>query len=108
MVDRTATLEHTTATLTAQGYQLSERGLKRTGGQVIVLSAAEIAAPTPEILALIYDTFQLDVAPYTRYRSTGTALLQEGSGSGGANTGIDGGAPDSNYTGTTPIDGGTP
>jgi hypothetical protein len=110
MAQQTATAERVTSTLTAQGFVLSERGLRRSGGQLIILSAAEIASPLPEILALIYDTFQLDVAPYTRYRSTGTALLAEGTGSGGgsSNTGIDGGAPDSNFTSTTPIEGGTP
>lgn len=44
----------------------------------IVITAAEQAAPTAAMLANIFATFQLDVVPYTRYRSDGTNMIAEG------------------------------
>lgn len=44
----------------------------------IVITAAEQAAPTAAMLANIWCTYQLDVAPYTRYRSDGTNIVAEG------------------------------
>jgi hypothetical protein len=44
----------------------------------IVITAAEQAAPTAAMIANIFATFQLDVAPYTRYRSDGTNMIAEG------------------------------
>jgi hypothetical protein len=44
----------------------------------IVLTAAQIAAPDSATLANIFATFQLDEAPFTRYRSNGTALVGVG------------------------------
>ncbi len=41
---------------------------------VTFLTAAQIASPTPAILASTGTTFALDVAPYTRYVSNGTSL----------------------------------
>lgn len=39
------------------------------------ITAAQQAAPTATMIADIDAIFRLNVAPYTRYRSTGTALL---------------------------------
>lgn len=39
------------------------------------LSTAQINAPAPQILADLNATFQLDEAPYSRYRSDGTQLV---------------------------------
>jgi hypothetical protein len=44
----------------------------------IVLTAAEIASPTADQLADTASTYQLNVAPYTRYQSSGTALAPLG------------------------------
>lgn len=44
----------------------------------ITITAGEQAAPTAAMLANIFATFQLNVAPYTRYRSDGSALVAEG------------------------------
>ena len=44
---------------------------------IATLKAAELAAPTAEILSTTNVTYQLDVAPYTRWRSDGTKLIQE-------------------------------
>ena len=41
----------------------------------VLLSAAQIAAPDPLIIADTHSTFQLNVAPYTRYQSDGTELI---------------------------------
>lgn len=45
---------------------------------LITISAAEQAAPTAAMLANIWCTYQLDTAPYTRYRSDGTNIIAEG------------------------------
>jgi hypothetical protein len=47
----------------------------------IDLTAAQIAAPTAAMLADLNATFRLNVAPYTRYQSTGTALVSLDGGS---------------------------
>ena len=48
------------------------------------LTAAQIASPTTEMLADLNATFQLNVAPYTRWRSDGTTLVSlDNSGEGG-------------------------
>jgi hypothetical protein len=47
------------------------------------LTAAQIAAPTAEMLEDLNSTFRLNEAPYTRYISTGTALVAGGGGGGG-------------------------
>lgn len=41
----------------------------------ITLTAGEIAAPTAAQLANVFATYQLNVAPYTRYHSDGSALV---------------------------------
>jgi len=41
----------------------------------VALTAAQIAAPTADMLAHTKLTFALDVAPFTRWRSNGTALV---------------------------------
>lgn len=41
----------------------------------ISLTAGEIASPSAAVLANVWATFQLNVAPFTRYRSTGSALV---------------------------------
>lgn len=46
------------------------------------LSAAQIAAPTPEMLADLNATFQLNVAPYSRFYSDGTQLIPVGAEGG--------------------------
>jgi hypothetical protein len=48
------------------------------GTTPITITAAEQAAPTAAMLANIWCTYQLDVAPYTRYRSDGTNIVAEG------------------------------
>jgi hypothetical protein len=53
-----------------------------TLGDIIFINAASIAAPTAAILGNITATYALDVAPYTRYQSTGTALVAAGGGGG--------------------------
>lgn len=42
---------------------------------VTYLSAAQIASPTAAILASTGTTFALNVAPFTRYYSNGSALV---------------------------------
>lgn len=42
------------------------------------LTAAQIAAPTPAIVADLNSTFRLNVAPYTRYQSDGSTLTAIG------------------------------
>ncbi len=49
--------------------------------RIIVLSQAEIDAPTAAVLADYSATYMLDEAPYTRYVSTGSALITTGAGS---------------------------
>lgn len=44
----------------------------------ITITAGEQAAPTAAMLANIWCTYQLNVAPYTRYRSDGTNIIAEG------------------------------
>lgn len=44
----------------------------------ILLTAAQIAAPTADILAATEYTYSLNVAPFTRYRSNGTSLVVMG------------------------------
>lgn len=46
----------------------------------VPLSAAQIAAPAPAMLADLNATYQLNVAPYTRYQSDGTQLVALGGG----------------------------
>ena len=41
----------------------------------IALTAAQIAAPSADMLAATKYTYALNVAPFTRYHSTGTALI---------------------------------
>lgn len=45
-------------------------------GDLAVLTAAQVAAPNAEILAAVNTIYRLSVAPYTRYQSDGTALVQ--------------------------------
>lgn len=58
------------------------------------LTAAQIASPTAEILADLNATYRLNVAPYTRYQSDGSALQQGTAGglflklTGGTLTGL--------------------
>lgn len=47
----------------------------------IDLTSAQINAPTAAMLADINATYRLNVAPYTRYQSTGTALVEAGGAS---------------------------
>jgi len=49
-------------------------------GGLTVLTAAQIAAPTSDQLANLNATYQLNVSPYTRYQSNGTALVPMGGG----------------------------
>ncbi len=53
------------------------------------LTAAQIAMPTAAILADVNSTYQLNVAPYTRYVSTGT-ILQEMTPGGADGTNLPG------------------
>jgi hypothetical protein len=53
-------------------------------GMIATLTAAEIASPSLGILADVRTTYMLNVAPYTRYRSDGSALVSLGSGGAGA------------------------
>lgn len=48
------------------------------GTTPISITAGEQAAPTAAMLANIWCTYQLNVAPYTRYRSDGTSIIAEG------------------------------
>ncbi len=48
------------------------------GTTPITITAGEQAAPTAEMLANIWCTYQLNVAPYTRYRSDGVSIIAEG------------------------------
>jgi hypothetical protein len=50
------------------------------------LSAAQIASPSAGILANLQTTYYLNVAPYTRYQSDGSALVEIGAGGGGSGT----------------------
>lgn len=50
---------------------------------LVLCSAAQIASPTAAMLADQRATFQLRTAPFTRYRTNGTALVELGSGGGG-------------------------
>ena len=49
---------------------------------IVELTQAQINAPTAAILASTRITYQLNVAPRTRYRSDGTSLVSLGSGGG--------------------------
>lgn len=44
------------------------------------LTAAQIFAPTAEMIADLNATYRLNVAPYTRYQSNGTTLVSIGGG----------------------------
>ena len=44
----------------------------------VLVTAAQIANPSPLMIADTQSTFQLNVAPYTRYQSDGTELLSLG------------------------------
>lgn len=44
----------------------------------VSITAGEVASPTAAQIANIYCTYQLNVAPYTRYRSDGTNIIAEG------------------------------
>jgi hypothetical protein len=57
-------------------------------GMIATLTAAEIADPSIGILADVRTTYMLNVAPYTRYRSDGTALVSLGSGGGAGATNL--------------------
>ena len=52
------------------------------GGSVTILTAGQIASPTADQLANTVGTYQLNVTPYTRYQSNGTALVPMGGGGG--------------------------
>jgi hypothetical protein len=47
----------------------------------IDLTAGQIASPTAEMIADLNAVFRLNVAPYTRYRSNGTTMVESVSGS---------------------------
>jgi hypothetical protein len=61
---------------------------RRSGGQetisTVLISSAQQAAPTAEMLADVTATYQLNTAPHTRYQSDGASLVTLGGG-GGAN-----------------------
>lgn len=44
----------------------------------ISITAGEVAAPSAAQLANIHCTYQLNVSPFTRYRSDGAAIIAEG------------------------------
>ena len=48
------------------------------------LTAAQIAAPTPEMIADTRVVYRLSVLPHTRYQSDGQSLVQLGAGQGGS------------------------
>jgi len=52
----------------------------------VPLSSSEIASPAAVILADLNATYQLNEAPYTRFRSTGTELVPLGSEAGSDGT----------------------
>lgn len=54
------------------------------------LTASQIATPSAEILADVRATYRLNVAPYTRYVSNGTTLVQQTSTNAGSATFGDG------------------
>lgn len=65
-------------------------GMRNLGGQgpdaiigPVLLTAAQIASPPAVLLADTSSTFQLNVAPFTRYYSSGIALVQIGGTGGG-------------------------
>ncbi|MDO8547858.1 MAG: hypothetical protein Q7R68_10945 [Nitrospirales bacterium] len=64
----------------------------------IQLTDAQIDAPTADMLADIQSTYALNVAPYTRYRSTGSVLQPLGSDAGGGSLGVPSGITSGLYT----------
>lgn len=65
-------------------------GMRNLGGQgpdaiigPVLLTAAQIASPPTVLLADTSSTFQLNVAPFTRYYSNGIGLVQIGGTGGG-------------------------
>lgn len=54
------------------------------------LSAAQIASPTPAMVADLNATYRLNVAPYTRYQSNGNDLVAVGGGGSGDGSNIGG------------------
>lgn len=49
---------------------------------IVFLPAAVIASPGATLLGRLGATYALNVAPYTRYQSNGTALVPSGGGAG--------------------------
>ena len=64
------------------------------------LTAAQIASPTAAMIADLNATYRLNVAPYTRYRSTGSALVIESGADSVAANGLTGAGPiyDAHFT----------
>lgn len=58
-----------------QWVEVVDKPAAATAVSPITLTAAQIAAPTAAQLANVFATYQLDVAPFTRYRSNGSALV---------------------------------
>ncbi len=53
-------------------------------GEIVTITAAQRDSPTAAMLADTEATYRLDVAPFGRYQSNGTALVPLGSGAAGA------------------------
>jgi hypothetical protein len=64
-----------------KGDIIGVRNFKANGNDLrplpIALTAAQIAAPSADMLAANKYTYALDVAPFTRHRSNGTAFLAQ-------------------------------
>jgi hypothetical protein len=56
--------------------------ISRSTQAVLPLTAAQIADPSPAMLANVDAVYRLNVSPYTRYTSNGTALISGASGAG--------------------------
>lgn len=66
------------STPSGQWVSVADTPAASAGLTPITITAAEQASPTAAMLANIWATYQLNVSPYTRYRSDGSALVAEG------------------------------
>lgn len=57
------------------------------GDDLVIVSASDVASPTPDMLADTKAVYQLNVAPFTRYQSDGASLVALGVG--GSSSGVE-------------------
>lgn len=61
-----------------QWVEVADTPAAAAGTTPISITAGEVSSPSAAQLANIWCTYQLNVSPYTRYRSDGASIVAEG------------------------------